>query len=127
MTDLGLAPSRPALGRSAFAPNPVRSIVSVEPAATQDEAAGAGNGGHEGPSTSAVIPTNASAEPEEEQVDRVKHPSGIIPVLQNVVATVTLGVQLDLKQIALKARNAEFNPKVRDHLACPWRSLLWPS
>jgi len=37
--------------------------------------------------------------------------SGIVPVLQNVVSTVNLGTQLDLKAIALKARNAEYNPK----------------
>ena len=51
----------------------------------------------------------AAAEPE---VDRAKHPSGIVPVLQNVVATVNLGCKLDLKAIALHARNAEYNPKV---------------
>lgn len=36
---------------------------------------------------------------------------GIVPVIQNVVATTNLGVQLDLKRIALRARNAEYNPK----------------
>ena len=35
----------------------------------------------------------------------------IIPNIQNVVCTVNLSVQLDLKRIALKARNAEYNPK----------------
>jgi transcription initiation factor TFIID TATA-box-binding protein len=40
------------------------------------------------------------------------HPSGIIPELQNVVATINLGCPLDLKQIAMHARNAEYNPKV---------------
>ncbi|TXG57053.1 hypothetical protein EZV62_018366 [Acer yangbiense] len=44
-------------------------------------------------------------------VDLSKHPSGLVPTLQNVVSTVNLGCKLDLKQIALKARNAEFNPK----------------
>eukprot|EP01083_Nonionella_stella_P086172 239206_1 len=39
------------------------------------------------------------------------HKSGIIPICQNVVATVHLGCKLDLKEIALKARNAEYNPK----------------
>ncbi|KAJ4461224.1 putative TATA-box-binding protein [Paratrimastix pyriformis] len=39
------------------------------------------------------------------------HPSGIVPVLQNVVATVNLGTKLDLKNIALRAKNAEYNPK----------------
>ncbi|KAL6120413.1 hypothetical protein NUSPORA_02862 [Nucleospora cyclopteri] len=35
----------------------------------------------------------------------------IVPVLQNVVATVNLKCKLDLKAIALHARNAEYNPK----------------
>lgn len=38
--------------------------------------------------------------------------SGIVPQLQNIVATVNLGVKLDLKSVALHARNAEYNPKV---------------
>lgn len=37
--------------------------------------------------------------------------TGILPVLQNIVATVNLDVRLDLKTIALHARNAEYNPK----------------
>ncbi|XP_046656868.1 TATA-box-binding protein-like [Daphnia pulicaria] len=37
--------------------------------------------------------------------------SGIVPTLQNIVSTVNLGCKLDLKQIALHARNAEYNPK----------------
>lgn len=36
---------------------------------------------------------------------------GIVPQLQNIVSTVTLGCKLDLKDIALRARNAEYNPK----------------
>jgi len=40
-----------------------------------------------------------------------QHPSGIVPVLQNIVATVNLDCKLDLKTIALHARNAEYNPK----------------
>jgi len=51
-------------------------------------------------------------------VDRSVHPSGIVPQLQNVVATVNLGTRLDLKEIALHARNAEYNPKVSPLLAC---------
>uniref|UniRef100_A0A4W3H063 TATA box binding protein n=1 Tax=Callorhinchus milii TaxID=7868 RepID=A0A4W3H063_CALMI len=39
--------------------------------------------------------------------------SGIVPQLQNIVSTVNLGCKLDLKTIALRARNAEYNPKVR--------------
>ncbi|KAL2932346.1 TATA-box-binding protein [Bienertia sinuspersici] len=44
-------------------------------------------------------------------VDLSKHPSGIIPTLQNIVSTVNLDCKLDLKSIALQARNAEYNPK----------------
>jgi len=87
---------------SNLTPNPL--------AVTAPAVAPAGQAGAEaGPSTSAVVPT--AEEQAAEVVDRAKHPSGIVPVLQNVVATVTLGVKLDLKNIALKARNAEFNPK----------------
>ncbi|KAJ8614958.1 hypothetical protein MRB53_025204 [Persea americana] len=45
-------------------------------------------------------------------VDLSKHPSGIVPTLQNIVSTVNLDCKLDLKAIALQARNAEYNPKV---------------
>eukprot|EP01132_Coremiostelium_polycephalum_P001178 gene1178-1490_t len=44
-------------------------------------------------------------------VDLLKHPSGIIPTLQNIVSTVNMATELDLKAIALGARNAEYNPK----------------
>ncbi|XP_055372162.1 uncharacterized protein LOC129606083 [Condylostylus longicornis] len=37
--------------------------------------------------------------------------SGIVPQLQNIVSTVNLSCKLDLKKIALHARNAEYNPK----------------
>ncbi|XP_061699293.1 TATA box-binding protein-like 2 [Syngnathoides biaculeatus] len=44
-------------------------------------------------------------------VTPVTERSGIIPQLQNIVSTVNLGCPLDLKFIALQARNAEYNPK----------------
>lgn len=53
----------------------------------------------------------ATEQPATQEVDRVKHPSGVVPILQNVVATVNLDCKLDLKEIALRARNAEYNPK----------------
>ena len=56
-----------------------------------------------------AVPASQSAVP---VIDRELHPSGIVPVLQNIVATVNLSCKLDLKAIALKARNAEYNPKV---------------
>ena len=46
-------------------------------------------------------------------VDLSVHKSGIVPTLQNIVATVNLDTKLDLKTIALTARNAEYNPKVQ--------------
>uniref|UniRef100_A0A4W5M2L6 TATA box binding protein like 2 n=1 Tax=Hucho hucho TaxID=62062 RepID=A0A4W5M2L6_9TELE len=41
----------------------------------------------------------------------VAESSGIIPMLQNIVSTVNMACPLDLKSIALQARNAEYNPK----------------
>lgn len=46
-----------------------------------------------------------------QDVDLRKHPSGIVPTLQNIVSTVNMGTKLELKTIALRARNAEYNPK----------------
>ncbi|GFR46908.1 hypothetical protein Agub_g8555 [Astrephomene gubernaculifera] len=54
--------------------------------------------------TPAPAPANVEAE-------MAAHVSGITPQLQNVVATVNLGTKLDLKEIAMHARNAEYNPK----------------
>ncbi|NWR36687.1 TBPL2 protein, partial [Tachuris rubrigastra] len=44
-------------------------------------------------------------------VSSASESSGIVPQLQNIVSTVNLGCKLDLKNIALHARNAEYNPK----------------
>jgi transcription initiation factor TFIID TATA-box-binding protein len=44
-------------------------------------------------------------------IDHTEHSSGIIPTLQNIVSTVKLGCSLELKKIALQARNAEYNPR----------------
>lgn len=71
-------------------------------------AGGVGDAGA-GPSR-AVVPVHMEAPAD--AVDLRVHPSGIVPQLQNVVATVDLGCKLDLKEIALQARNAEYNPKV---------------
>lgn len=47
----------------------------------------------------------------EDEEDDDAATSGIVPTLQNIVATVNLGCRLDLKTVALHARNAEYNPK----------------
>lgn len=58
-----------------------------------------------GPSNEVALSTSGPT------IDAKKHPSGIVPQLQNMVATVNLSCKLDLKQIALQARNSEYNPK----------------
>ncbi|KAK5125730.1 hypothetical protein LTR85_012004 [Meristemomyces frigidus] len=55
-----------------------------------------------------VIPNTPAATPGNTAGQGV---SGIVPTLQNIVATVNLDCRLDLKTIALHARNAEYNPK----------------
>lgn len=55
------------------------------------------------------VPPSESAANSRSAGSRTTH--GIEPVIQNVVATTNLGVTLDLKTIALQARNAEYNPK----------------
>jgi transcription initiation factor TFIID TATA-box-binding protein len=63
--------------------------------------------GQQGAIGAAVTPATPAATPAANQ-----GPSGITPTLQNIVATVNLDCRLDLKTIALHARNAEYNPKV---------------
>ncbi|KAJ2711029.1 TATA-binding protein (TBP) [Coemansia spiralis] len=53
----------------------------------------------------------AAAGPEGGSSSNVVAATGIVPTLQNIVATVNLDCRLDLKTIALHARNAEYNPK----------------
>lgn len=60
----------------------------------------------------AAGPSSGQMPAQELTVDRNVHRSGIVPTLQNIVATVNLDCKLDLKTIAQKARNAEYNPKV---------------
>ncbi|KAJ7261260.1 transcription factor TFIID-domain-containing protein [Mycena haematopus] len=64
-----------------------------------------------GPSTppAAAIPSTPIPLTLEQQ--HITAVEGIVPTLQNIVATVNLDCRLDLKTIALHARNAEYNPK----------------
>jgi hypothetical protein len=59
-----------------------------------------------------LIPSSSSGHDQSSTIDLARHPSGLVPKLQNLVATLNLGTKLDLKAIALRARNAEYNPKV---------------
>ncbi|KAL8732893.1 MAG: hypothetical protein Q9166_002494 [cf. Caloplaca sp. 2 TL-2023] len=64
------------------------------------------HGGNATTNGNGVTPTTPAATPGAGQ-----GVSGIVPTLQNIVATVNLDCRLDLKTIALHARNAEYNPK----------------
>ena len=63
-----------------------------------------------GPSSGDVQPQQL--QPVEGQQEVPSSSSGIVPILQNLVATVNLGQKLTLQTIASKARNTEYNPKV---------------
>ena len=80
----------------------------VSPPTTLSSMAGKSTEGL-GEEATANMPTEQIAS--ESTVDMTLHPSGIIPILQNIVSTVNLECRLDLKHIALHARNAEYNPK----------------
>lgn len=43
---------------------------------------------------------------------------------RNVVSTVNLNCSLDLESIALRARNAEYNPKVQSFMESDFSSLV---
>lgn len=64
------------------------------------------------PSADSQVPGSSQdvANPDVQEEDDASA-SGIVPTLQNIVATVDLDCRLDLKTVALHARNAEYNPK----------------
>jgi transcription initiation factor TFIID TATA-box-binding protein len=65
-----------------------------------------------GPSTPPQTSVPATPAPLTLEQQHITAVEGIVPTLQNIVATVNLDCRLDLKTIALHARNAEYNPKV---------------
>jgi len=65
-----------------------------------------------GPSTPAATQVPATPVTLTLEQQHITAVEGIVPTLQNIVATVNLDCRLDLKTIALHARNAEYNPKV---------------
>ncbi|KAK2952130.1 putative TATA-box-binding protein [Blattamonas nauphoetae] len=50
-------------------------------------------------------------QPQEHEIDLSAHPSGIVPTIQNVIATCFLGTQINLRSVAHNVRNAEYNPR----------------
>ena len=74
-----------------------------------------------GSTTQTIVPaTPAPLTLEQQHITAVE---GIVPTLQNIVATVNLDCRLDLKTIALHARNAEYNPKVCADFDCSVRTV----
>ncbi|KAK3157634.1 hypothetical protein QOZ80_2AG0125380 [Eleusine coracana subsp. coracana] len=77
------------------------ATAAIDPVVLGLGTSGVGTGGRGG------RPAGDGAQP----VDLDRHPSGIVPALQNIVSTVNLNCRLELQKIALRARNAEYNPK----------------
>jgi len=106
-----LNPFTPAAG-SAYARIPswvdssFPSVVSGTPQVStprQDRAEG---------STAGVTPAVSGVTDRVSEMTMLQHKYGATkPVIHNVVATASLGCVLDLKQIAMTARNAEYNPR----------------
>ncbi|KAG0705314.1 TBP-domain-containing protein [Suillus ampliporus] len=85
-------------------PQPVTNATT----ATSNGMISAAVAGPSTPPTTAVPATPIPLTLEQQHITAVE---GIVPTLQNIVATVNLDCRLDLKTIALHARNAEYNPK----------------
>ncbi|KAI0035033.1 transcription factor TFIID-domain-containing protein [Vararia minispora EC-137] len=98
---------RQSAGGSGLAlPGPGPSTAAVVAQKTSPPAAAVATGP---PTPAPAIPaTPAPLTLEQQHITAVE---GIVPTLQNIVATVNLDCRLDLKTIALHARNAEYNPK----------------
>ncbi len=76
------------------------------PAATAVRAVAEGPGGG-----AAAAAAEAGAGDELDRMFPFMAQSGTRPQIQNVVSMFSLGTQLNLKDIALRAKNAEYNPK----------------
>ncbi|KAG2115530.1 TBP-domain-containing protein [Suillus clintonianus] len=96
-------------------PSPLSQSHTPPPSQSQPATTASSNGvtsaavaGPSTPPANAVPATPAPLTLEQQHITAVE---GIVPTLQNIVATVNLDCRLDLKTIALHARNAEYNPK----------------
>ncbi|KAJ1962057.1 TATA-binding protein (TBP) [Dipsacomyces acuminosporus] len=96
-----------------------QSVVSNDHSLSLPRATAGGHASNNAIASSAHVP-GAAAAPLEAGTSSHNTPvhdtsiagvAGIVPTLQNIVATVNLDCRLDLKTIALHARNAEYNPK----------------
>lgn len=87
----------------------VQSKQPSPPTAAAPVASNAVAGPSSSTTTAQAVSTPVPLTLEQQHITAVE---GIVPTLQNIVATVNLDCRLDLKTIALHARNAEYNPKV---------------
>ena len=90
-------------------PPPSQPQPANSTSATSNGTSSAAVAGPSTPPNNAVPTTPVPLTLEQQHITAVE---GIVPTLQNIVATVNLDCRLDLKTIALHARNAEYNPKV---------------
>ncbi|KAI6110094.1 TBP-domain-containing protein [Pisolithus sp. B1] len=107
----GSAPSAPVSVPApvvASAPPPPPQLL---PNATTTTSNGTTTATIAGPSSQPSPPIPSTPVPLTLEQQHITAVEGIVPTLQNIVATVNLDCKLDLKTIALHARNAEYNPK----------------
>ncbi|KAF5379935.1 hypothetical protein D9757_007202 [Collybiopsis confluens] len=109
----GLALPGPSPLSNSFQPSSQAAHPQTSPVLSQSQTppstVGSPTNAVAGPSTPAAVPaTPVPLTLEQQHITAVE---GIVPTLQNIVATVNLDCRLDLKTIALHARNAEYNPK----------------
>ena len=90
-------------------PGPVTAAPTSTPQIPAQSGAATAPASSSTPSAQVPAATPAPLTLEQQHITAVE---GIVPTLQNIVATVNLDCRLDLKTIALHARNAEYNPKV---------------
>lgn len=112
MDSLNSHPSTAAQARAFTAPSSLSFPGGTDTMTPPSEKDGnAPNGTKATSTTPAPVPGTASAAETAATPAATVGVSGIVPTLQNIVATVNLDCRLDLKTIALHARNAEYNPK----------------
>jgi transcription initiation factor TFIID TATA-box-binding protein len=90
-------------------PPPSQPQPANDTSATSNGTTSVAVAGPSTPPTNAVRTTPAPLTLAQHHITAVE---GIIPTLQNIVATVNPDCRLDLKTITLHAWNAEYNPKV---------------
>jgi len=109
MNPIQTHPENPAQAKAFTAPGSLSfpgAVNELTPPFESQRITQGGAQGNQAMNGTGVTPATPAATPAATQAG-----SGLTPTLQNIVATVNLDCRLDLKTIALHARNAEYNPK----------------